>query len=196
MKDRTNRSGLALALAAGVALTLGACSSTQMTNTWKDPSAAGKQLSKVAVVSMARDEAIRRISEDDVASHLGPRTVPSYQVLAGVDLRDREAVKAKLRREGFDGVLVMRLAAVTEQVTPGMGPYYSFDRYYDYAYGYAYAPQVDTQVHVVSSLYSLPDDKMIWAGTSRTFDPTSVKEVIDGVSKAVAKEVQQNRLIL
>jgi hypothetical protein len=181
---------------AGLALAVGACSSTQMTNTWKDPAAAGTQLTKVAVVSLSKDEAIRRMAEDDVASQLGPRAVPSYSVLQGMDLKDRQAVKAKLMREGFDGALVMRFAGVTEQVTPGWGPYGTFDTYYDYAYGTVYGPQVDTQVHVVSSLYSLKENKMIWAGTSQTFDPSSVKDVLDGVSKAVAKEVQKNRLIL
>jgi len=196
MKTQMNPWGLSVVLAATLALAAGACSSTQMTNTWQAPNAAGTQLTKVAVVSLAKDEAIRRMAEDDVAGQLGPRAVPSYQVLAGMDLKDRQAVKSKLVQEGFDGALVMRLAGVTETVTPGMGPYGTFDGYYDYAYGSAYGPQVDTKVHVVSSLYSLPDSKMIWAGTSQTFDPSSVKEVLDGVSKAVAKEVQKNRLIL
>jgi hypothetical protein len=195
MKNPTKPWRLSFALAS-LALAIGACSSTQMTNTWKDPAAAGTQLSKVAVVAMAKDEAIRRMTEDDMANQLGPRTVPSYQVLGNVNLKDREAVAAKLKREGFDGVLIMRLAGVTEQVTPGMGPYGTFNSYYPYAYGSVYGPEIDTKVHVVSSLYSLSDSKMIWAGTSQTFDPSSIKEVIDGVSKAVAKEVQKNRLIL
>jgi hypothetical protein len=190
--------GLAVALVAGagLALAVGACSSTQMTNTWKSPTAAGVQLSKVAVVCMARDEAVRRIAEDDVANQLGPRATASYTILADTDLKDRPAVKAKLARADVDGVLIMRLTGVTEQVTPGMGPYGSYNGYYDYAYGSAYGAQVSTRVHVVSSLYSLRDGTLIWAGTSQTFDPASVKEVLDGVSKAVAKEVQKNRLIL
>jgi hypothetical protein len=183
-------------VAAGFALAAGACASTQMTSTWKDPNAAGAQLSKVAVVAMAKDQGVRRMAEDDMASKIGSRVTPSYKVLEGIDLKDRAAVKAKLAHEGFDGVLVLRMAGVTEQVTPGMGPYGTFGGYYDYAYGAAYGPEVDTLVHVVSSLYRLPDEKMIWSGASQTFDPDSIRDVLDGVSKAVAKEVQKNRLIL
>jgi hypothetical protein len=190
------RVSVALAATAGLVLAGGACSSTQMTNTWTDPGATGKPLSKVAVVCMAKDQAVRRMAEDEVAGQLGGRVVPSYRVLEGMSLKDRPAVKARLTQDGFDGVLVMRLGGVSEQITPGVGPYASFGGYYDWAYSSAYAPEVDTVVRVMSSVYSLPDEKMIWAGSSQTFDPNSVKDVLDGVTKAVAKELQKNRLIL
>jgi hypothetical protein len=183
-------------LASGLALAMGACSSTQMTSTWKDPQAVGAQLSKVAVVAMGKEPGLRRMAEDDVASKLGPRATASYKVLEDIDLKDRAAVESKLASEGFDGVLIMRMAGVTEQVTPGVGPYGTFGGYYDYAYGAAAGPQVDTMVHVVSSLYKLPEGKMLWSGASQTFDPASVSSVIDGVSQSLAKEVQKNRLIL
>ena len=38
----------------------------------------------------------------------GRQAIPSYQLLADADLKDREAVKTKLRAAGVDGVLVMR----------------------------------------------------------------------------------------
>jgi hypothetical protein len=196
MKRNIERRLSSALVTAGFALALGACSSTQMTSTWKDPNAAGAQLSKVAVVAITKDEGVRRMAEDDVASKIGPRVTPSHKVLEGVDLKNREAVKSKLVQEGFNGVLVVRMAGVTEQVTPGVGPYGTFGDYYDYAYGAAWGPEVDTLVHVVSTLYTLPDSKMIWSGASQTFDPDSIKDVFDGVSKALAKEVQKNRLIL
>jgi hypothetical protein len=183
-------------LVAGLTLAVGACSSTQMTSTWKDPNAGGKPLSRVAVVCMAKDEGVRRMAEDEVAAQLGPKVTPSYKLLATTDLKDRQAVKAKLGREGFDGVMIMRLGGVSEQITPGAGPYATFGGYYDWAYTSAYAPEVNTTVRVMTSVYSLPDEKMIWAGTSQTFDPNSVREVLDGVSKAVAKELQKNHMIL
>jgi len=183
-------------LVAGLTLAVGACSSTQMTSTWKDPNAGVKPLSRVAVVCMAKDEGVRRMAEDEVAAQLGPKVTPSYKLLATTDLKDRQAVKAKLGREGFDGVMIMRLGGVSEQITPGAGPYATFGGYYDWAYTSAYAPEVNTTVHVMTSVYSLPDEKMIWAGTSQTFDPNSVREVLDGVSKAVAKELQKNHMIL
>jgi hypothetical protein len=47
--------------------------------------------------------------------------------------------------------------------------------------------QTDTIVHVVSNLYDLDQNKLIWSGVSQTSDPASAKEFMTSVSKAVAK---------
>jgi hypothetical protein len=183
-------------LVAGLVLA-SACASTEMTDTWVDPAAKGAGLSRVAVLCLARDEGLRRMAEDQVSKQsTATKLVPSYQVMQGVDLHDREAVKRALRNAGFEGVLLMRLASVQEKIVPG--PYYSFDPYYDWAYGGAYAPQTQTIVRMASSLYDLrtPDGKLVWSGASRTFDPSSARQVVDEVSHEVAKALQKNRLIL
>ena len=174
------------------------CATTEMTSTWTDPSAKGAAMSKIAVVCMTKDEGLRRIAEDTTAAQMtGAQAVPSYQALGDTDLKDREAVKAKLRAGGFNGVLVMRLAGVSEQVTAV--PYDTFDGYYGWAGSTVYGPgylQTDTIVHVVSNLYSLDQNKLVWSGTSKTFDPSSAKEFMTDVSKAVAKSLQKERIIL
>jgi hypothetical protein len=185
--------GLAIAT-----LTMG-CATTEMTNTWTDPSAKGAAMSKIAVVAMSKDPGLRRMAEDTTASQLaGAQATPSYQVLGDTDLKDREAVKQKLKAAGFNGVLVMRLAGVSEQVT-AVGPYDTFDGYYDWAGGTVYAPgylETDTVVRVISNLYSLDDNKLVWSGTSKTFDPTSASQFMGDVSKAVAKSLQKDRIVL
>jgi hypothetical protein len=181
-----------------VAMTAVGCASTDMTSTWTDPSARGASLSKVAVICMTKDPGLRRMAEDTAASQLtGAQAVPSYQALGDMDLKDRDAVKAKLKDQGFQGVLFMRLAGVTQELNPAS--YGTFDGYYDWAgpsvYDAAYV-QTDTVVHVVSNLYSLQDDKLIWSGVSQTFDPASAKSFMNDVSKAVAKSIQKDRLVL
>ena len=79
------------------------------------------------------------------------------------------------------------------------GPYGTFDGYYDWAGAAVYAPgylQTDTIVHVVSNLYSLNQNKLIWSGVSQTFDPANAKDVMKDVSKAVAKSMQKDRVVL
>jgi hypothetical protein len=190
---------LLVSAACGLAVAVG-CASTQMTSTWLDPNATATPLRKVAVICLAKDPGTRRMAETEAAKQVkGTAAVPSYTVVADADLHNREAVKTKLRDQGFDGALVMRLAAVTEQVSTVGGPYSTFDGYYDWADATVYSPgylETDVVVDVVSNLYSLPDNKLIWSGTSRTFDPSSTKDAVSDVSKAVAKEIQKDRLVL
>ena len=187
-----------LALAAAVA----SCATTEMTNTWTDPAAKGAALSKVAVVCLTKDPGLRRQGEDSAATQLrakGGQAIPSYQLLGETDLKDREAVKAKLRASGVDGVLVLRVTHVSEQVTAVDGPYGTFDGYYDSAGAEAFAPgylETDTIVHVVSNLYDLGRNKLIWSGTSKTFNPSSAAQFMTDVSKAVATSLQKDRLVI
>jgi hypothetical protein len=199
MAERVSRRALA-AWAALVGLGIAAgCASTKMTSTWTDPAAKGSELSKVAVIAMAKDEGLRRMAEDEVSQEIkGAHVVPSYQVLGDTDLQDKEAVKAKLREGGFDGVLVMRMTGKSEQVVAvDAGPYATFDGYYDWAYDATYGPYVETEtvVRMVSNLYSLDQNKLIWSGSSETFDPSSAKDLVDDVSRQVAKELEKDRLV-
>jgi hypothetical protein len=191
-------SSMVMCAALGLTLAVAGCATTDMTSTWTDPSAKGASLSKVAIIAFARDPGLRRMAEDAAAQQLvGAQAVPSYQVLGDTDLKDREAVKAKLRDQGFQGVLLMRMAGVTERVDPAT--YGTFDGYYGWAAGAVYDPaylQTETVVHVVSDLYSLPNDKLIWSGVSQTFNPASAQEFMTSVSKAVAKSIQKDRLVL
>jgi hypothetical protein len=176
------------------------CATTEMTSTWTDPTARGSSMARIAVIALSKDPGLRRMAEDTAASQMrGAQAVPSYQVLGDADLRNREVVKAKLLAQGFQGVLVMRMAGVTEQVTAVGGPYGTFDGYYDWAGSAVYAPgylETDTIVHVVSNLYSLDQNKLVWSGVSQTFDPASAKSFMTDVSKAVAKSLEKDRLIL
>jgi hypothetical protein len=199
MKTRlTGWAARAASLALALAFVATGCASTEMTSTWTEPSAKGAQLSRVAVICMTKDEGLRRIAETSAAANLqGARAVPSYQVLGGTDMRNLDAVKQQLTRQDFQGVLVMRVAGVNERVSTV--PYGTFGGYYGWAGSMVYAPgyvQTDTIVHMISNLYSLPDQKLIWSGMSQTFDPASTQAFMNDVSKAVAKSLQKDRLIL
>jgi hypothetical protein len=51
---------------------------------------------------------------------------------------------------------------------------------------------------MATSLYDLrtPDGKLVWSGASKTFDPSSARQVVDEVSHEVAKALQKDHLIL
>lgn len=184
----------ALALATLVA----SCASTDMTSTWIDPAAKGAAIAKVAVVCLTEDPELRHMAEETTAAQM-PGAMPSHRILGNADLKDRAAVKRKLREAGMNGVLVMHVAGVTQVVSAVPNPYGTFDGYYEYANAMAYVPgllEPDSVVQMVSSLYSLDQSKLLWSGVSQTFAPASAKSLMTDVSKAVAKSLQRERLIL
>ena len=199
MNGGVNRLKLAARAAlVGLALTVG-CASTQMEDTWTDPAARGADMEKMAVIYMGQDEGVRRMAEDEVSKEItGAQVVPSYQALQGVALDDREAVRQKLQAGGYDGVIVMRLASVTEQPVAVGGPYGTFDGYYDWAAPTVYGPaylDTETTVRMVSTVYDVDQNKLIWSGASETFDPNSAKQLVEDVSRKVGETLEKEGII-
>jgi len=100
------------------------------------------------------------------------------------------------------GLVAMRLIKSEKQVTLVPGGYAtSFPRfwgYYGHAWPIVYDPgylRTDTIVQVETKVYSLTDDKLIWAGLSETFNPRDAQALVRGVEQAVAKDLQKQGLI-
>ena len=196
MQSKANK-GLVAAGLAVATLAMG-CATTEMTSTWTDPSAKGAAMSKIAIVAMTKDPGLRRIAEDSAAAQMaGAQATPSYQVLGDADIKDKEA------REGeAEGGRVQRRArhAARERQRAGEPVPYDTSTATTAGPGSAvYGPgymETDTIVKVVSNMYSLDHNKLVWSGTSKTFDPSNAKEFMTDVSKAVAKSLQKDRIIL
>jgi hypothetical protein len=194
---------------------LSACASTSLTSSWQSPEYRGGPLKNIAVFVVAKDEAVQRFAEDQVV-----RTMPAgTRATAGYTLfdkpgQDKETVRAALIKAGFDGVLVSRLVAVDKSQTyvppqvhfvrtaPAViaSPYYgNFGGYYGHGYavmqttpGYTVE---NTTVVVETVLYTLPDDKPVWTGTTQTIDPRSRPEMIEAITQLVEAEMRKRGLI-
>jgi hypothetical protein len=186
-----------------VALGLSACvASTTFTSTWKAPDAqsvspVGKT---VAALFVTREEGKRRAAEDILAADLtarGAHGVASYTLVPNEQRGDVEAVKAKLKQAGVQGVVVMRVVGKDQQInyTPGyVAPAYygAFGGYWGYGWGAVYEPgylTTDTYISVETLIYSLIQDKLLWAGTSRTSNPSNLDKLIQEIADAAAKEM-------
>jgi hypothetical protein len=55
--------------------------------------------------------------------------------------------------------------------------------------------RTDTQVGVETRVYSLPQNKLVWAGESRTTNPENVNSLISEVASAVGRQLQREGLI-
>lgn len=163
---------------------LASCSaSTQLMHSWADPSMAGHQFKKVTIIGATPQAATRRMYEDAFAQELAKRgiqAVPSYQELGEGQL-DKDASLAKLKADGFDGVVVTRLLdKQTEQTyypptysaMAAPAPYYGgWYGYYNTGYSYMSSPgyvATDQVFKIESNLYALDGDKLAWSGLTQT----------------------------
>jgi hypothetical protein len=99
---------------------------------------------------------------------------------------------------------MMRVVDVEDRVTYtagsywyGAAPYYSFAGYWRNAWGYPYDPGfvTDRVVSIETQIYSLTNDKLLWAARSETTNPKSVNKLGDSVIKHVVKELRKEGLI-
>jgi len=200
---RTTSSLLGVAAAA----LLAGCSATPLTTAWNDPAAGPIRASDTfLVVAIARNPAVRRAAEDELVRQLGAdRAKASYAVLEPGDRKDEAAAKAKIRAAGFDYAIVVRPLERREEVNwvPGQistypVAYRSFWGYYRVGWrafetpGYA---RTDTVVAVETLLYSLTDEKVVWAAEAETRNPSGAAQVVKEVASAAAKDLRKRGLL-
>jgi hypothetical protein len=181
----------------GSILLLVACGpSTKIEKTWTDPSftpSAVQSFKKILVMGLLKDESTRRIAEDKmVAAFKNVTAVQSYSYLQPADTI-RNEVEEKLKKDGFDGVVIMRLADVDKSVSyvPGTG--------YGGWYGYRYATpgyyQEDKTFYVETNFYSLPETKLLWSGTTSSLNPNKLDRTIDDVIATLKSQLQKQKLL-
>lgn len=184
-----------------VALAAG-CATTRITSEWRDPALADVPFRKVLAVFQNADPGLRRIAEDEMARDIR-NAVPAYTVLRDDELRDVAKVKARVKELGFDSSVVMRVVGVEHQRTyvPSQiytvpGYYHGFWGYWGYGWTTVYEPgylRNDRVVRIATNVYSVADDKLVWASESETFNPASVPgavgEVVRVTAKAAAKAI-------
>jgi hypothetical protein len=170
--------------------------STKLEKSWTDPSlksATDIPFKKVFVVAATKDESSNRIVEDKVVAAIENATaVASYTYLKPGDT-DQAAVEQKLKADGFDGLIVMRLKNVekSQNYVPGS----SYGGWYGYRYGSPGYITTDETFTVETNIYSLKDAKLLWSGTTSTLNPTKMESTIDAIISTIKYELKRQKLI-
>lgn len=202
---------LKVTAAACAALVLAACETTTFISTWKNPQAMplGKEKGRTVVACvMAQDEFLRHEAEDEIVGIInkrGNKGIASYTLLPpGVN--DEKIAKAAFEKAQAQGVVVIRPISSDKEVTTTVyggayygGPYYGgfWGGYYGYGWGGAYggvATNVDTVVTVEVLLYSLEQNKLVWAGKSKTTNPSNVKSFVNEIATAAIYQMNQAKV--
>jgi hypothetical protein len=197
-------------------LTLTACDETEFESTWQDPKALSIELPREtsAAFLLSKNKAVRRSFEANLARDLterGIRTIPGYRLLPDSDITDKKEILARLSNTNIDNAVFMRIVDREQEVTysPGSvwypGPYYDPFLWYGgvyrgpafYGYGY-YDPgyyRVDTIVSVETLLYSVPDSHLLWAGLSKTMNPSEVDDFVKDLVSETVKEMHKTGIL-
>lgn len=187
-------------------LTFAGCASTSLVNQWKSPEHTGPALRKVLVVGVTTQPSVRRVFEDEFAAQLraaGVEAIPSYGVITQ-DGQAEEAVLEKAVQDlGADGVLVTRLVKQEQktEVSPGMyrpAVGMGFYGWYSSAWMGYYEPPTVYQYDVVTaetSLYSPPQSKLVWSGTTETFSPKDVKKETAGFARVIIDALKKQGIV-
>ena len=179
----------------------GCAHSTELATSWRNPTATSARFHHVIALFVSNDVALRRAAEDRMASQIGGAT-PAYNVVPDSEVRDASRVQQRVHDAGFDGAVVMRVVSVELKPNYATGYWYPGPTdlwgYWGTSWGYAYDPgymMPDKVITVESAVYSVPDNKLVWAGRTETFNPSSLKKLIDGVVKVSIKRMRKERLL-
>jgi hypothetical protein len=184
------------------------CNSTKITSSWRDPE---KHLhksdwKKVLVVALLRNETNRHRIEDEMVKYLNGKGVTSYNYLGEkFNRNDEAALRTKIKEDGFDAAITMRLIDVEKEkvYTPeqryAYPVYYSdFSRYYNRNLVYYTTPgyyAVTKKFIIETVIYSIPDDKIIWSGITETYDPQGVEKLTNEIANAIHKKMLEEGFV-
>lgn len=209
---------LLLLVAAG--MVLGACSSTSITGSWKNPDFTGK-VEQVYVIGIAKQETTRRIFEDEFSKQLavlGVTGMPSYTDLKINEETNQDLIAAKIKANGADSVLMARaVSSRTEQVVnpgyvsgPAYGPGYAgrgyypdpyyrhYGGYYARSYDIVYQPATVSEFQIVTieaNLYSAASGELIWSAQLETVVEANLSSLINDFIKVVTRDLREKGLL-
>ena len=194
-------------LAATAAVTFAACATTSLESTWKDPAAAPLNLKgkKVVALVVTDEEALRYAAEDEAAREItahGAVGVPAYTLLPQAQIRDKERARAIFEKEGVQAVVVVRPIAKEKELS---GSFWSSPGYSSFwgpgfwgggwgGGGDGYL-RTDTILIVETLVYSLQQNKLVWASQSKTINPTQVGSFMRELSKTLGTEMEKQGLL-
>jgi hypothetical protein len=193
----------ALVSAPLVISSMGCWHATELAATWYDPHAGTANFHHAVAVFVSSDASVRRSVEDDLARNF-PNTVPSYRVMEEIRTDDQDKIADALRGKGFDGAIIMRVVDVALQTTYVPGTYwypqpYGFAGYWRTAWASPYDPgafAVDRIVTVETQVYSLKEDKLLFAARSNTTNPSSATKLTESVMRHVRKRMEKDGLLV
>ncbi len=203
--------------AASLALLLAGCATTTFTSIWKAPDAKPLQLQagdKVVAMVVAESTSLRRSGEANLADELdkrGLKGVPAYTLLTDDEIKDEAKAKAAIEASGAVAAIVLRPRGQEQKVSSTPSTYYGSSYYgspyyggfwgggyYGHGWSGAYDPgtiRTDTYVSIETVIYDLRQNKLVWAGQTKTMNPSDVESFVGELADAVSRELRASGMV-
>lgn len=205
--------GLALIITAVLLVLQNACSvPVRLTASWSDGSAQPVRFSKIAVLSIGKNLANRRLAEDNIKAELA---LHGFTAVRGIDefgpefsgTNDSVKMNRMLIDRHFDGALTVRVVRVDEHErwVPGtvyyrpVGFYRGFYGYYYRAWSYYSEPGykvTDVEVLLESNLYNVQTGALLWSGQSKAFTRNPTAAMAAHYAKNIVNDMISKRVII
>ncbi len=167
------------------------CSPVQLTSAWSDRNTEPVRFDRILVVSFGRDLAKRKLGEDHIKAEMERHSQVAFTSLdvfgPGFVSADSLSRRQLLLEKGFDGLVTFRITSVDD----------------DYAWQLNSKPAlhlthtVDEQVvYMISELYRVKDDKMIWRGQSNSSSTEPTEYMAARYARNIVRDMIGKRVLL
>jgi hypothetical protein len=175
---------------------------TKLTTTFRDPKVGKLAYSKIAVAYISPDADLRRRVEDGLARRVR-NSVAARTLVPDAEMKDRAAVAERLKSNGVDGVIVVRLVAFDREVdsTPGQLTFVTYPDLWD-TWGSSWAlvetPGYATMTKTITAdiaVFDVATTKAVWSGRLKSVDPKSLRTLLDALVSEGAAELKKQKLL-
>jgi hypothetical protein len=190
-----------------LALVISSCSNTKLVTSWAEPEVTvdKRNLNKLLVIALIKDDATRRQAEDRLVSFSAPHGIASYRYLGNnVEAINDPGVNDRMIRDGIDGIVIMRLVdRQKEQVwVPGtpmpsmmMSPW-GFHGMGVVMWNDPGFMTTDVTYVIQTNVYSTNPSRLLWTGTTSTLNPNRMIDAVNEVTEVVYKQMVKDGFIM
>lgn len=193
-----------------ISLLFSGCSTTKLVTSWSDPNFNELPIQKILIVGVIKNDINRRAYETHFAEQLeeeGIVGIAAHLVISDSDAYSERAIRSAVNNVGADAAIIARLVSVeknqryvppTYEYEPVFGYGKGFYSYYGMSHRYISTPgytATDTIVKLETVVFSTRSGNMIWAGATRSFNPTSPTSVIKENTEIIIKDMRKSGLI-
>lgn len=192
-------------------MTFAGCSSSNLVQSWQDPSFDAGPLNRFLVLGMFNPDVNRRIYEDGFVGALeaqGAAGVAGYTLMPEqTDYDEKEEIRDAVKNSGADGVMLATLLGVEteERYVPPKVEYvptrhhsYRLYDYYRSSYEAVYHPGytvTDKVVRLEIVVFSTTSEKMVWSGVTRSVNLSSGEAITKETATLVIRDMKKAGLL-